>query len=923
MPDKIRPLKIENLNDGSQNDMGFTTEADPAEDFISIKGIAFENSDDNLIEVVGNEITFTDTVSGSQTLSRLIQPLANTSATTDPSTSNDSTQNYEIGSVWVNTSTDTVFVCADATAGSAVWVSVVGAQITIEEDGVPVGSGTVSTLNFIGEGVTATDAGNGIVDIDIQTEFGRYVKNILVNTLEIATLKNSQLDPEFTYFVDSFESADQVDSLSTNFTVNETNGFVELTQSGSLQVVQTTEDQFNLGTTTDTEVIMPVSSDGALRKEQTVAGQVSVLEDFEDTSNVSGQNRTDIYVSDFEDGTLNGWTISVTGGGTGVATSGGGNIVSGGFGLEVEANGRLLSPVFDNTGLTNVRVRLFAAGKSLDTSNEQLLIGWFDGTAWQTILTVVNGQSGVFEISIPDSWLASNNQLVADLTNNATLFGGTNTNGDQGFIDDVEVFYLSETQLPQTSNGLIVFDGAFSGQYNVDFAGKGYNGIKIDLSSVDISSAEVLKLYLYKNGTGSYQYRIRITDSAEDVFETALQSFTTQFQWEAFEINVSAITGIDTTDVVSVEVEFVENTSAGTVFELSDPPSTASYTLVDDRTASQSFEATTSGTVGRIQLTFQTRNNQPRVPLFVALANIFDTTLATAQFVGSQTPVQTYGPFEPAIAVFDNPVSIVSGQTYKILLVTLEDSWSFAWQFQISNISYTDGVFIQDGNPVNNDLMFTLLPPIPDELVFFDNLEIEEVSTFAATGSFLSEEINFGIVPDALDDLSFTQVSGPDTVEIRFRVATTQAGLSSAVWSQWFIGPGPHNIGTFTPQQWFQYELRFTGGSTTGSTIIEQVVLDYSIVGGAGNANIISTVETAVAVPEKFIFVWEDSKGTGSINYFVSRSGKTTWQSVPEVNKGDVLSFTGPPGTAVHIRAVITGNAKLFSWGIACDQDFL
>lgn len=47
---------------------------------------------------------------------------SNFSATTAPTVNDDNTQNYEIGSVWVNTLTDVYYVCVDATTGAAVWL---------------------------------------------------------------------------------------------------------------------------------------------------------------------------------------------------------------------------------------------------------------------------------------------------------------------------------------------------------------------------------------------------------------------------------------------------------------------------------------------------------------------------------------------------------------------------------------------------------------------------------------------------------------------------------------------------------------------------------------------------------------------------------------------------------------------------------
>ena len=45
----------------------------------------------------------------------------NYTATTNPGVNDDSTQDYEVGSSWVNNSTNTVFICADPAAGAAVW----------------------------------------------------------------------------------------------------------------------------------------------------------------------------------------------------------------------------------------------------------------------------------------------------------------------------------------------------------------------------------------------------------------------------------------------------------------------------------------------------------------------------------------------------------------------------------------------------------------------------------------------------------------------------------------------------------------------------------------------------------------------------------------------------------------------------------
>lgn len=58
----------------------------------------------------------------------------NFSATTDPTAGDDSADNYQIGSIWVNTSQSTIFIALDVTLSNAVWLQVGRALIGYRED---------------------------------------------------------------------------------------------------------------------------------------------------------------------------------------------------------------------------------------------------------------------------------------------------------------------------------------------------------------------------------------------------------------------------------------------------------------------------------------------------------------------------------------------------------------------------------------------------------------------------------------------------------------------------------------------------------------------------------------------------------------------------------------------------------------------
>lgn len=71
-------------------------------------------------------------------------PKSKYDATADPATSDDSTQGYTVGSIWVNVTKDTIFTCVDATASSAIWK-----QHIVVEAWVDVASAATTDLGAV------------------------------------------------------------------------------------------------------------------------------------------------------------------------------------------------------------------------------------------------------------------------------------------------------------------------------------------------------------------------------------------------------------------------------------------------------------------------------------------------------------------------------------------------------------------------------------------------------------------------------------------------------------------------------------------------------------------------------------------------------------------------------------------------------
>ncbi len=105
----------------------------------------------------------------------------NNSTTSDPGVSDDNTAGYSILSMWVNTTSDAVFVAADVSTGAAVWVDVSGtggsafsdADFEIQDDGdntkkikfqaSGITTSTTRTITMIDEDLTPVGTSNSQV----------------------------------------------------------------------------------------------------------------------------------------------------------------------------------------------------------------------------------------------------------------------------------------------------------------------------------------------------------------------------------------------------------------------------------------------------------------------------------------------------------------------------------------------------------------------------------------------------------------------------------------------------------------------------------------------------------------------------------------------------------------------------------------
>lgn len=471
-----------------------------------------------------------------------------------------------------------------------------------------------------------------------------------------------------------------------------------------------------------------------------------------------------------------------------------------------------------------------------------------------------------------------------------------------------------------------VYSGSKSLKWNVNFSNKDNDdSSQIDIvfdSPQDISLRETIRCLLKHKGSGKFNYIVKVTDSSLVSYSTSLQQIFSNEQWNQLDIPVSSISGVDKTQITTFSVEVFEDISLQTVFDLSTTGAGSYDTIVSSRDPKQTFQVVASRIVQRVRLRIRTRNNPPRVPLFVGLANMFETTLAVA-ILDPADVTGGWGTIQDVYATFDNKVTLIPGQQYSLLLKTYEDSWNYAWDYNVEDIDYEEGTYFLYGNPQKDSIMLSLYEPAVNDSILVDQIEVESESQYNPTAEYLSAPINLGLTPSSFDTIGWTEFgSGTDIIQIRIKSSISEEGLATSPWSS-FFDSGEDISGVAVSGQWLQYQVVFQIGDNLSTKNISEIIIQYLTSPGQGNAIVVSKQENTEENPSSFIMLWDSQPNTGTITFYVSRDGKATWQNVLESEEGENVEFINSPGSQVHMKAIITGDAKLYSWSLGCNKEFI
>ena len=130
----------------------------------------------------------------------------NYSATTNPGASNDTTQGYQVGSVWINVSSGAIFTCIVATAAAAVW----------DSGGVIAPSQATPTAKTVSATLTAAELLAGIITVT-QGSGAPSAQQLPSGTaIQTALTANYPVNGYFDFSVINLGGASEVASITVN-----------------------------------------------------------------------------------------------------------------------------------------------------------------------------------------------------------------------------------------------------------------------------------------------------------------------------------------------------------------------------------------------------------------------------------------------------------------------------------------------------------------------------------------------------------------------------------------------------------------------------------------------------------------------------------------------------------------------------------
>jgi len=238
----------------------------------------------------------------------------NNFTTSNPTITNDSSQSYAVGSLWINTTTKRIFICASATASAAEWHEIVantGTSITPSvSNTIDIGSSSLKykdlhlagnelvggTLGVTGittlgtlNGTTANISGlSTLAQADVNSG---TIDNTVIGGNTASPITGTQITAN-SGFVGSVTG-----DVTGNVTSSGTSGFNNITASGTITGNVTGDVTGNITAASGTSQFNNVTVNGTLNMDAGTTGTITNLTDPSNPQDAATKNYTDTQLA--------------------------------------------------------------------------------------------------------------------------------------------------------------------------------------------------------------------------------------------------------------------------------------------------------------------------------------------------------------------------------------------------------------------------------------------------------------------------------------------------------------------------------------------------------------------------------------------------------------------------------------------------
>ncbi len=468
-------------------------------------------------------------------------------------------------------------------------------------------------------------------------------------------------------------------------------------------------------------------------------------------------------------------------------------------------------------------------------------------------------------------------------------------------------------------------EGSESSQLKIEFPLPidGSKDIFINLNR-DLSSYKTVELFYKRTDDTKLTYQAAIVDNSLTNYWYGTNDFQagSGFKSIKLDLDLARNNGVNLADLQYIQIQLSYLANEQEIINLFQPKNNDNFDIYAGKWCCQTFILTEDSIAQMVKIRVRRRNNTSN-NLNVALANTFGITIAVGIIEFSEADTV----FDDFYVLLDNPVSMKKDFEYRLLLQADSCERDDRWEVNVTAYDQFPQftTFVNKVNTSHRSIACTIYKPPVSEDVYLDNITLAKTSLYNSNCSFLSQVIDLGSVPDSIDEMIYERsVDGNDTIEIRVRSGNNASDILTNTWGAWQSSLLFNSLVSILPRRFIQYEVRWTGGTTDSSTSFKNIEITYSTPAGEGVALIISTLEQTIEIPETFMCIWDVELNTGSMDLYISRDGMNTWQTVTPDQENKFINFTDAlPGKDIYLKAELRGDARLYSWGLATEEEFI